>query len=43
MITLSEEQVKQLEQVLAQTPMMYGVPIMNILNAAAKAEEKTDE
>lgn len=42
MITLNEEQVKQLESILAQTPMMYGMPILNILNAAAKAEENTN-
>jgi hypothetical protein len=34
MLTLSEEQVKQLEAILSELPMKYGVPILNILNAA---------
>jgi hypothetical protein len=43
MITLNEEQVKQLEAILAELPMKFGVPILNILNAAAKPSENTDE
>jgi hypothetical protein len=34
MLTLNEEQVKQLEAILSELPMKYGVPIFNILNAA---------
>ena len=33
---------KQLEAILAEMPMKFGVPVLNILNAAAKAEENTD-
>lgn len=40
MLTLSEEQVKQLEAILNELPMKFGVPILNILNAA---EKPTDE
>jgi hypothetical protein len=42
MLTLSEEQVKQLEAILAELPMKFGVPILNILNEASKptAEEE---
>jgi hypothetical protein len=42
MITLNEEQVKQLEQILSELPMKFGVPILNILNEASKptAEEE---
>jgi hypothetical protein len=42
MLTLSEEQVKQLESILAELPMKFGVPILNILNEASKptAEEE---
>jgi len=43
MLTLSEEQVKQLEQILSELPMKFGVPILNILNAAAKPIENTDD
>lgn len=42
MITLNEEQVKQLEAILAEMPMKFGVPVLNILNAATKAEENKD-
>jgi hypothetical protein len=37
MLTLNEEQVKQLESILAELPMKFGVPILNILNAANEA------
>jgi hypothetical protein len=37
MLTLSEEQVKQLEAILSELPMKFGVPILNILNAANEA------
>ena len=43
MITLNEEQVKQLEAILAEMPMKFGVPVLNILNAAAKAENTDAE
>jgi hypothetical protein len=45
MITLNEEQVKQLEQILSELPMKFGVPILNILNEAAKPNksEKQDD
>ena len=42
MLTLSEEQVKQLEQILSELPMKFGVPILNILNEAANPTENTD-
>ena len=41
MLTLSEKQVKELEAVIAQMPTMWGIQIINILNA--KEEEKTNE
>ena len=42
MLTLSEEQVKQLEAILAELPMKFGVHILNILHEASKptAEEE---
>jgi hypothetical protein len=40
MLTLSEKQVKQLETVISQMPTMWGIQIINILNA--KEEENTD-
>jgi hypothetical protein len=40
MLTLSEKQVKQLESVISQMPTMWGLQIINILNA--KEEENTD-
>jgi hypothetical protein len=43
MIKLNEEQVKQLEAILAEMPMKFGVPVLNILNAAAKAEVEPKE
>ncbi len=42
MLTLNEEQVKQLESILAELPMKFGVPILNILNEASKPAENTD-
>ena len=39
MLTLNEEQVKQLEQILSELPMKFGVPILNILNEASKPTE----
>jgi hypothetical protein len=32
MITLTEDQVKRLETILAELPMKYGVPILNLIN-----------
>ena len=43
MLTLNEEQVKQLEAILAELPMKFGVPILNILNEASKPSEPTEE
>ena len=43
MLTLSEEQVKQLDAILSELPMKFGVPILNILNEASKPAENTDE
>ena len=43
MLTLNEEQIKQLESILAELPMKFGVPILNILNEASKPAENTDE
>jgi hypothetical protein len=43
MLTLSEEQVKQLEAILSELPMKFGVPILNILNEAAQAEKPSEE
>ena len=43
MITLNEEQVKQLEAILAEMPMKFGVPVLNILNAASKPAESEEE
>ena len=42
MLTLSEEQVKQLEQILSELPMKFGVPILNILNEAANEASTAD-
>lgn len=42
MLTLSEEQVKQLEAILSELPMKFGVPILNILNAASKPKDETE-
>lgn len=41
MLTLSEKQVKELEAVISQIPTMWGVQLINILNA--KEEENTNE
>jgi hypothetical protein len=40
MLTLTEKQVKELESVISQMPTMWGIQIINILNA--KEEENTD-
>jgi hypothetical protein len=42
MLTLSEEQVKQLEAILNELPMKFGVPILNILNAGSKEENEAE-
>ena len=42
MITLNEEQVKQIEVLIGEMPGRYAIALLNILNAAAKAEENTD-
>ena len=43
MLTLNEEQVKQLESILAELPMKFGVPILNILNEASKPKAEEEE
>lgn len=40
MLTLTEEQVKQLEAILSELPMKFGVPILNILNAASQENDE---
>lgn len=39
MITLSEEQVKQLESIINEMPTKFGVPIINILNQQPPKQE----
>jgi hypothetical protein len=41
MITLSAEQIKQLEAIISEMPTKFGVPILNILNE--KKDIKKDE
>lgn len=41
MLTLTEKQVKELEQVIAEMPTKFGVLVLNILNQ--KPEEETKE
>lgn len=43
MITLNEEQVKQLEAIISEMPTKYGISILNILNAAAQESKKDEE
>lgn len=43
MITLNEEQVKQLEAIIGEMPTKYGISILNILNAAAQESKKEEE
>jgi hypothetical protein len=38
MLTLSEKQVKELEQVIAEMPTKFGVLVLNILNQKAEVE-----
>lgn len=40
MITLTEEQIKQLEAIISEMPTKFGVPILNILNAKKDKEEE---
>ena len=42
MITLNEEQVKQLESILSEMPLKYGLPVLNILNEAAKQDKNAN-
>jgi hypothetical protein len=42
MLTLSEKQVKELEQVIAEMPTKFGVLVLNILNQKAEEEPKED-
>ena len=42
MLTLSEKQVKELEQVIAEMPTKFGVLVLNILNQKAEVEPKDD-
>ena len=42
MLTLSEEQVKQLDAILSELPMKFGVPILNILNEASKSKDEAE-
>ena len=43
MITLNEEQVKQLEALIGEMPGKFAIALLNILNAAAKSAEKEEE
>lgn len=43
MITLNEEQVKQIEALLAEMPGKFCIPMLNILNAASKSAESEEE
>ena len=45
MITLNEEQVKQIEMLIGEMPGKYAIALLNILNTAAQemSESKTDE
>ena len=38
-LTLNEQQLKSLDALLQELPMKYGVPIVNFLNEAIKAQE----
>jgi len=40
MITLNEEQVKQLEALIGEMPGRYAIALLNILNAAAQAGQQ---
>jgi hypothetical protein len=43
MLTLSEEQVKQVEALIGDMPGRYAIALLNILNAAAQAEKPTEQ
>ena len=43
MITLNEEQVKQLEALIGEMPGKFAIALLNILNTAAKSAEKEEE
>lgn len=43
MITLNEEQVKQIEALLAEMPGKFCIPMLNILNAASQSAEKEEQ
>jgi hypothetical protein len=42
MLTLTKEQVTRLEAILAELPMKYGVPILNILNENNGADNHSE-
>ena len=42
MLTLSEKQVKEIEVLIGEMPGKFAIALLNILNAASKAEENTD-
>jgi len=42
MLTLSKEQVTRLEAILAELPMKYGVPILNILNESNGSDNHSE-
>jgi hypothetical protein len=43
MITLNEEQVKQIEALLAEMPGKFCIPMLNILNAASQSAEEEEQ
>lgn len=40
MISLNEEQVKQIEALIGEMPGRYAIALLNILNAAAQAGQQ---
>jgi hypothetical protein len=42
-MTLSNEQLQQIEQVLLDTPFRYAQPILNILQKAAQEQAPKEE
>ncbi len=42
-MTLSNEQLQQIEQVLLETPFKYAQPILNILQKAAQEQAPKEE
>ena len=41
-ITLSQEQIATLQNILNETPFKYAAPIFNLLNQAAQDQSKKD-